>query len=139
MEYCPRLHTLAAPNPDYLQFDIPVHCRLDPTVTRPPIDKIVVLEDYDGESILVHNLRRLSHRIWQMLRVVDHAAGRVLQFGDVTNRDLMDASHATNEALWSLITTMSKHWCQVMDADGQEIKSYLLEQGRPQCFMVDEA
>lgn len=128
MEYCPRLHTFAGPNLDYLVLDTPAH--------HPPIDKIVVLEDYDGESILAHNLRRLSHRIWRMLRDVDHT-GRVLQFGDVTKSDIMDASDATVEALWPLIITMSKHWCQVMDADGQEIKSYLLERGRPECFMAE--
>lgn len=121
MECCPRLHTFAGPNLDHLVLDIPAQ--------HPPIDKIVVLEDYDGESILAGTLRRLRQQIWQMLRDVDHAVGGVLQFGDVTKSDIMGASDASVEALWLLIITMSKHRYQVMDADGREIKSYLLERG----------
>lgn len=59
-----------------------------------------------------------------MLRDVDHAAGGVLQFGDVTKDDLDGLKCASAEALWLLILTMSKYRYQVMDADGREIKSY---------------
>lgn len=121
MEYCPRLRTFAGPNLDQLQLNIPAQ--------HPPIDRIVVLEDYDGESILASTLRRLREQIWQMLRDIDHVAGGVLQFGDVTGSDIIDASNASVEALWLLINTMSKHRYQVMDADGREIKSYLPERG----------
>jgi hypothetical protein len=106
---------------DQLLLDIPAQ--------HPPIHKIVVLEVYDGESILAGTLRRLCQQIWQMLRGVDHAAGGVLQFGDVTKGDLMDASEASVEALWLLITTMNKHRYQVMDTDGREIKTYLRGRG----------
>jgi len=104
---------------DYLLLDIPAQ--------HPPIHKIVVLEDYDGDSILPGILRRLRQRIWQMLRDVDHAAGGVLQFGDVTKDDLIDASEASVESLWLLIITMGKHKYQVIDTDGREIKTYLRE------------
>ena len=120
MESCPQLHTFAGPNLDQLQIDIPAQ--------HPPIQKIVVLEDYDGESIFAGTLQRLRQQIWQMLRDVDHAAGGVLQFGDITMSDIMDASKSSVEALWLLIITMSKHKYQVTDADGREIRSYL--QGR---------
>ena len=121
MEYCPRLHTFAGPNLDQLLLDIPAQ--------HPPIHKIVVLEDHDGESLFTVTLRRLHHQIWQMLRDVDHAAGGVLEFGDVTKSDVMDASKESAEALRLLIITMSKHRYQVVDADGQEIKFYLLARG----------
>jgi hypothetical protein len=121
LECCPRLHTFAGPNLDRLLLDIPAQ--------HPPIHKIVVLEDYDGESILVVTLRRLRQQIWQMLRDVDHAAGGVLQFGDVTKSEIMDASAQSAFALWMLIITMGKHRYQVMDADEQEIKCHLLERG----------
>lgn len=118
MECCPRLHTFAGPNLHQLQIDIPAQ--------HPPIQKIVVLEDYDGHSIFAGTLQRLRQQIWQMLRDVDHTAGGVLQFGDVTMSDIMDASRSSVEALWLLIITMSKHRYQVMDADGREIRPYLL-------------
>jgi hypothetical protein len=121
MEYCPQLHTFAGTNMDHLLLDIPAQ--------HPPIHKIIVLEVYDGDSILASTLQRLRRRIWQMLRDVDHAAGGVLQFGDVTKDDLMDAREASVEALWLLITTMSKHRYQVMDTDGREINTYLPERG----------
>lgn len=126
MEYCPRLHTFAGTNIDQLLLDIPAQ--------HPPIHKIVVLEVYDGESILTDTLRRLRQRIWRMLRDVDHAAGGVLQFGDVTKDDvdcLMYASESSVEALWLLIITMSKYRYQVMDTDGLEIKTYLGLPTRP--------
>ena len=83
-----------------------------------------MLEVYDGESISTDTLRRLRERIWRMLRDVDHAAGGVLQFGDVTKDDLDGLTYASTEALWLLIITMSKYRYQVMDADGREIKTY---------------
>jgi len=106
---------------DQLLLDIPAQ--------HPPIHKIVVLEVYDGESILAGTLRLIRQQIWQMLRDVDRVAGAVLQFGDVTMDDLTDASDASVEALWLLIATMSKHGYQVIDTDGREIKTCLRERG----------
>lgn len=128
MEYCPRLHTFAGTNLDCLLLDIPAK--------HPPIHKIVVLEFYDGDSILTGTLRRLREQVWQMLRDVDRAAGGVLQFGDVTKDDLMDASLASVEELALLIIIMSNHRYQVMDTDGREIKAYLPDEAfQPRLFL----
>ncbi len=131
MEYCPRLHTFAGTNIDQLLLDIPAQ--------HPPIHKIVVLEVHDGDSTLTSTLRSLCQRIWRMLRDVDHAAGGVLQFGDVTKDDLdylTYASESSVEALWLLIITMSKYKYQVMDTDGREIKTYLGLPTRPDFWNI---
>lgn len=120
MEYCPRLHTFAGTNLDHLLLDIPAK--------HPPIHKIVVLEVYDGDSILTGTLLRLRQRVWQMLRDVDRAAGGVLQFGDITEDDLMDANEASVKELRLLIIIMSNHRYQVVDTDGREIKTYLRDE-----------